>query len=180
MKQSQDSNNQIRAIFNENFHSLVFASFGIVKNYEQAEDIVQDVFVKIWQNFDNIRNQTNVKAYLHKAVKNSSLNYLRDFKHIDKNKISVEDISIEEHHEYDSTDTDMLIKKVHEAVNKLPSKWHDAFILNKYEKLKYYEVAEKMDISVKTVEKYISKSLNFIRIELKTMIVTVLIFFFQK
>ena len=60
---------QIEIIFNENFRSLVFTSFGIVRNYEQAEDIVQNLFVKIWQNFEKVEHIGNLKPYLHKAVK---------------------------------------------------------------------------------------------------------------
>ena len=162
---------QIEAIFKENFHSLVFASFRIVNSYEQAEDIVQNVFIKVWQNFDNIKDQHNLIGYLHTAVKNSSLNYIRDNQHIEKNKVSLDSVSVEgQEDDTTSSDKDMLLAKVHQAVDKLPEKWREAFILSKYEKLKYYEIAEKMNISDKTVEKYISKALGVLRGELKHLI----------
>ena len=171
------SEKQIETIFNENFHSLVFTSFRIVKDYEQAEDIIQNVFIKIWQNFDKIKDKRNLKGYLHTAVKNSSLNYLRDNHLIDKNKISLDSISIEVYDDNKCADYDSLINSVHQAVYNLPKKWREAFILSKYEKLKYYEIAEEMNISDKTVEKYISKALGVLRRELKHLIsVLVLVF----
>lgn len=178
--ENHSAEKQIEAIFNENFNSLVFISFRIVRNYDQAEDIVQNVFVKIWQNFEKVEHIGNLKPYLHKAVKNSSLNYLRDHHQVEKNKISIDSISIEEQEDNNiEADNDALISKVHHAVDKLPGKWREAFILSKYEKLKYYEIAEKMKISDKTVEKYISKALTLLRHELKHLISIISIFFFN-
>ena len=73
-----------------------------------------------------------------------------------------------------------IYNKIHQAVDKLPDKWREAFVLSKYEKLKYYEIAEKMKISDKTVEKYISKALMFLRSELKLLMVILLYFLFKK
>ncbi len=172
---------QIESLFNENFHSLVFASFRIVKNFEQAEDIVQNVFVKIWQNYDKIKNQKNLTGYLHTAVRNSSLNYLRDYQQIEKKRLPIDNIYVEEQEEDNEHDNkEELITKVHWAVDQLPEKWREAFILSKYEKLKYYEIAEKMNISDKTVEKYISKALSVLRGELKHLISIILIFIIKK
>ena len=171
---------QIETIFNENFSSLVFTSFRIVNNYEQAEDIVQNVFVKIWQNFDKIKHINNLKPYLHTAVKNSSLNYLRDHQQFEKSKIPLDSVNIEKQEDNNyKTDNDALINEVHHAVDKLPDKWREAFILSKYEKLKYYEIAKKMKISDKTVEKYISKALKLLRNELKHLISIITLFFLK-
>jgi RNA polymerase sigma-70 factor, ECF subfamily len=162
----------IKKLFLENFHSLVFTAFYIVKDYDVAKDIVQDVFVKVWQNFERITDTKNLRPYLYNAVRNSSLNYLRDQKTREEN-ISHLRLVIDEGEESNQNELQKndLVDRVHMAVDKLPDKWRQAFILNKYEKLKYYEVAEKMGISNKTVEKYISKALNFIRLEVLMMIV---------
>jgi RNA polymerase sigma-70 factor, ECF subfamily len=172
---SMDNHNidkTIEMLFIENFHSLVFTSFGIVKDYDVAKDIVQDVFVKVWQNFENITDTKNLRPYLATAVRNSSFNYLRDQKMHEETINYLHLLTDEGQGSNDEAITrDDLIDQVHRAVNKLPEKWREAFILSKYEKLKYYEVAEKMGISNKTVEKYISKALNFIRLEVLLMIV---------
>jgi len=166
----------IENLFLENFHALVFTSFRIVKDYDVAKDIVQDVFVKVWQNFESITDTKNLRPYLSAAVRNSSLNYLRDRKTREENTEYLQLLTNEDQGSNDDAlHKDDLVDRVHRAVDKLPVKWREAFILSKYEKLKYYEIAEKMGISNKTVEKYISKALNFIRLEVLVMT----IFFFK-
>lgn len=171
----------ISNLFNECFHSLVFKSFGIVNDYELAKDIVQDVFVKIWQNYQQIKHISDLKPYIFKAVQNSSINYVRDRKNIEFSKTAVADLNLEYHDESDEIeDKELVYNKIHLAVDKLPEKWHKAFILSKYDKLKYYEIAKKMNISIKTVEKYISKALNFIRLELKILLLMSFLIFFVR
>lgn len=169
----------LEKLFNENFHALVFSSFRIVNDYEQAKDIVQNVFVKIWQNFDKVEGVQNPKSYLFTAVKNSSLNFLRDLKTINKEETEIDLLNSEEQREFDEEDKD-LITKVHQAVDKLPDNWKEAFILSKYEKLKYYEIAEVMNISNKTVEKYISKALAFLRLEVELILILIMMIFFSQ
>jgi len=170
----------LESIFKENFHELVFFSLRIVNDYDQAQDIVQNVFIKLWQNQDKIKHISKLKPYVFKAVKNSSLNFLRDKKLTDKNIVDIQDTKIE-YHEGDEQelDTAEMLRIVHETVDKLPEKWREAFILSKYESLKYNEIAKKMDISDKTVEKYIAKALTFLRKELKHMFMTLILIFFK-
>ncbi|MDA3893590.1 MAG: RNA polymerase sigma-70 factor [Salinivirgaceae bacterium] len=167
----------INKLFNENFHSLVFKSFRIVNDYELAEDIVQNVFIKIWQNFEKVKHIDNLAPYLAKTVHNSSLNYLRDHK-FENNKMPIENANLETD-DADSLDfkKDDVLTSLHQAVDNLPPNWRKAFILSKYEKFKYYEIAEQMKISDKTVEKYISKALKQLRNELKHLIRIITLFF---
>lgn len=171
-----DQEIKMKEIFDDHFHLLVYSAYSYVKDYNQAEDIVQDVFVKVWQNFDYIIQIKDIKGYLYKAVKNSSLNYI---KHINVRQKFVEESvdlysemekSAEEHKTYEETR-----KRIHLAVNKLPAHWKEAFVHSRYNNLKYHEIASKMNVSQKTVEKYISKSLNILRNELKDLIVILII-----
>ena len=176
----QESEHTIKKLFDEQFHELVFVSFRIVKDYGQAEDIVQDVFVKIWQNFDTVKHIPNLKPYTTIAVKNSSLNYLRNAKVREKWLKETHDSGHDaEHYANDEAPTDFDSNKIHEAVDRIPEKWRQAFILSKYENLKYNEIAKRLAVSEKTVEKYISKALKFLRIELKDVqnILLFLLFF---
>jgi RNA polymerase sigma-70 factor, ECF subfamily len=172
----------LEKLFNENFRALVLSSFSIVKDYEQSEDIVQNVFVKIWQKYQNVKHIDDLKPYLYKTVRNSSLNYIRD-----KN---VKEERLNDAHNYYYSDTNLQIEtenrgnidtnKIHETIAKIPDKWREAFIFSKYENLKYREIADKMGISEKTVEKYISKALAFLRIELKDLLILFFITFFSQ
>lgn len=172
MKLYQSNSEQtIKQLFDELFHQLVLSSYKYLNDYAQAEEIVQDVFVKIWQNFDDLNEIKDLKGYFFRAVQNSSLNFL---KHLKVRKKFIEDsevlnISMEKSHEETISEEETKIR-IHEAVNKLPDNWKEAFVLSKYNKLKYHEIAEDMNISHKTVEKYISKSLQFLRLELKDLI----------
>jgi RNA polymerase sigma-70 factor (ECF subfamily) len=171
MKSSSNAEQAIKQLFDAHFHQLVLSSFRYVNDYNQAEDIVQDVYVKVWQSFDELKQVENFKSYLFKAVKNSSLNYLRDRKAKQKFTIQSEGIhtTFEKSPEECQTDEETR-NKIHSAINKLPEHWKEAFILSKYDNLKYHEIASALNISQKTVEKYISKSLQFLRQELKDLL----------
>ena len=180
---SSDTKHTIKQLFDEHFHQLVLSSFRYVNDYYHAEDIVQDVYVKVWQNFDELKQIDDLKAYLFKAVKNSSLNYLKHLKVKQKFIINSEDShSSLEMSPDDSKTDDEIYNRVHKAVNKLPDHWRKAFVLSKYDNLKYHEIAREMNISQKTVEKYISKALHFLRHELKDLFLLAILFleFFQK
>jgi RNA polymerase sigma-70 factor, ECF subfamily len=160
-----------RRLFDENFHQLVLSAFRYINDYDQAKDIVQDVFVKVWQNFDQIRHVSDLKGYLFRAVQNSSLNFLKHVKVREKFIINSgkSGLPAEHSHEDYLTEEETQIR-IHQAVNKLPDHWREAFVHSKYDNLKYYEIAHEMNISQKTVEKYISKALHFLRAELKDLI----------
>jgi RNA polymerase sigma-70 factor (ECF subfamily) len=177
MKQSlSDQEQSVKLLFDKHFHFLVLSSLRYVNEYQQAEDIVQDVFVKLWQNFNDFEPIEDKKSYLFKAVKNSSLNYLRHMKVRQKLSVnSVDMYSTSEKSPEDFTTEDENRHKIHTAISKLPDHWREALILSKYNSLKYHEIAGEMNISQKTVEKYISKALHFLRSELKDMLMVVLL-----
>jgi RNA polymerase sigma-70 factor, ECF subfamily len=178
-----DSGHQIKELFDKHFHHLVLHAFRHVRDYSQSEEIVQDVFVKIWRNFDQIGHVSDFKPYLYKAVHNSSLNYLRHIKI--RQKYNVETAHLNDNTENQTEDSildEENYNRIHQAVNKLPQHWKEAIILSKYDKLKYHEIAERMKISQKTVEKYISKALQLLRVELKDLLITLVLIlkFFPK
>lgn len=163
-----ESKKIIGALFESHFNKLVFSAFTYVQDYDEASEIVQDVFVKVWQNFGKIKDVKDLKGYLFKAVKNSSLNYK---KHIKVKERYITDTkylgdSVEKSREETITEEETR-QKINEAINKLPLNWKEALLLSKYNQLKYHEIAEEMGISPKTVEKYISKAFTFLRVELK-------------
>jgi RNA polymerase sigma-70 factor, ECF subfamily len=156
----------------------VLHAVSYTNDYTQSEELVQDVFVKVWQNMEQIGYVSDFKAYLYKAVSNSSLNYLRHLKIRQKHLEEV--VHINDHLENPAEESIVESEnntRIHQAVNKLPEHWKEAIILSKYENLKYHEIAESMNISQKTVEKYISKALQFLRGELKDLLLTIILFF---
>lgn len=165
-----ESEKIIKTLFEEHFNRLVLFSFRYVNDYDEATEIVQDVFVKVWQHFDKVRAVKDLKKYLFKAVRNSSLNYLKHVKVKAKYIRHLETVgeTVERPHE-EAILKEETVQRIHQAINKLPPSWREAFLLSKFNQLKYNEIAEEMNISPKTVEKYISKAFKFLRMELKNV-----------
>lgn len=136
---------------------------------EEARDVVQDVFIKLWENRREINPDESLKGWLFKATANSSLNKLRHRKVKNRYDEVLKLVYIEHS---DSTPHDSLLE--HElsehialAKNRMPPQCRRIFNLSRVEGLKYGEIAEYLKISVKTVEGHMTKALAIIRAELK-------------
>jgi len=129
-----------------------------------TEDIVQDIYVYFWNKKENIRIETSVKSYLLKASKNKSLNYLRDKKArlVIQNKLAEES---ETSYEIPviSEDNHRLQEIIKKAVESLPEKCREIYILSKEKKLTYNEISNELGISVKTVENQMGNALKKMR-----------------
>ncbi|WP_207427771.1 RNA polymerase sigma-70 factor [Pedobacter sp. SYSU D00535] len=152
------------ALFQVNYASLCATSYRIVQDRDIAEDIVQDVFVKLWEKKDEIKITTSLKAYLFQSTINQSLNYLKKY----KNSLNRETaFGRETGVDINSTEQIMALKevsrRVDEVVEALPDACRTVFILSRYEQLSYKAIAEKLNISVKTVENHMTKALKYLR-----------------
>ncbi len=148
---------------------LKFAN-SIIKNQELAEEIVSDVFIKIWQNRNEIGKIENFKLYLYISTKNTSLNYLS--RHFRKEIISLEEMSLNTamspYNPEQLLITSEAVKKINHEIQKLPARCKLIFKLVKEDGLRYNDIAELLNISVKTIDsqmaialKKISSSINF-------------------
>ena len=147
-----------------------------VKDFETSEEIVQESFLSLWEKRDNIDMAQPVKAYLITTIRNKCLNWLRDNK-----KFNTDILRFEEYipnHEYVSTDKLVeaeILKTINNAIHELPEKCREIFTLSRFGNLKYQEIADQLQISVKTVESQMSKALQHMRIRLKEFISILLI-----
>ena len=137
----------------------------IVKDNYKAEELVGDVFSKVWLNKTALPSINNFTKYLYTATKNTSLNYLASKSNtVRKNSILVEDLGNEfDSHYYSFNDT--LVNRenltaINNAINTLPPKCKLIFRLIKDEELKYAEVAQLLNISVKAVERQMTIALK--------------------
>lgn len=160
------------ACFDVLYHRLVVSltnqAYRILKDLALTKDTIQEVFLKLYLKRNELPADMNVAAYLHTAVKHKSLNLLRDQLTRQKHHaVILEQASNEEHGQptyfYENTE---LKRKVNGSIHKLPEKCREVFMLNYYENLPYKAIAEQLDISVKTVEKHISKAFRILRQEL--------------
>jgi len=143
---------------------------------EDAENIVQDVFMGIWERYDSIRLIENMNAYLFKLLRNRCLDYLRYKVSVEKYNKTIQNAFESELslklQSLDRFDEDLLSEEnleviITDAINTLPEKCRDIFLLSRVEGLKYKEIACRLNISVNTVENQMSIALKKLRIKLK-------------
>jgi len=155
-------------LFKEEFKGLVLFAIQYVKDYEAAREIVQETFVTLWSKRDQIDLSKAVKTYLTTSVKNRSLNFLRDNKKFDSNLLIHEDLyPTPVYQQSDQLVETELKDRITKAIDELPDRCREVFLLNRNEHLKYQEIADKLDISVKTVETQMSKALQHMRVRLR-------------
>jgi RNA polymerase sigma-70 factor (ECF subfamily) len=148
---------------------------GYLNDLDTAKEVVQEVFINLWDKKDSITSEKSVKAYLYTSVRNRCLNYIRDHK---KFRSYVLDVEIEDKElvfDDDSMTQAEALVKIQQAIDKLPEKCKQVFELSRFEELKYKEIAEKLGISIKTVELQVSKALKILREELKELIISLLL-----
>jgi RNA polymerase sigma-70 factor (ECF subfamily) len=138
-------------------NELLLFAMGFLRNREIAEEIVSDVYVKIWNNRKEIGKINNLKSYLFISVKNGCLSHLRKTKN--KNVISIDEFDEffflpVKGPENDIIETETL-NQIYSAIEKLPPKCKLAFTLAKVNGLKYKEIAEVMGVSEKTVNNHL-------------------------
>ena len=142
-------------------------AFGYLKVKEDSEGLVQDIFLKIWQQRTKLNNNQSFYSYLFTVARNHILNTIRQ-KAIDKkfqDYVLKNEFSADLNDEEDNFEA--LQSKLNKYIEQLPSMRKNVFILGKVEGLSYKEIASKLNISVKTVETHMSLSLKFLRENLK-------------
>lgn len=154
---AQGNQKKFRQLMELTADELLNFAMGFLRKKEVAEEIVSDVYVKIWNNRAEIVNIHNLKSYLFICVKNGCLSYLRKIKN---EKIVLLDeyqdfhfLSVEGP-EDDALEKEVIIE-IHKAIDALPPKCKLAFTLAKINGLKHKEIAEVMEVSEKTVNNHL-------------------------
>ncbi len=162
-------------LFREYFTSLCHFAQKYIPDLDTAKEVVHDVFINIWEKRDSIDPEKSIKSYLFTAVHNRCLNHIRDQKKYNKNDSDMEypDIAAEDASaKMQETEIELRINK---AIDQLPGKCKKIFILSRYEEMPYKDIAEKQNISIKTVEAQMSKALKFMREELKDLLTIIIL-----
>lgn len=152
-------------IYTKYFKVLYHYSLRIVENEDAAQDIVQDVFTECWVRREQLDISTSLKPYLYTLAYNRSLDFLKSS---EKQKKSVEISALDElFYSTFTTDDDLysenIGKEIAACVDALPERCREVFRLSRHDNLKNREIASRLNISVKAVEKHISKALHEIR-----------------
>ena len=140
--------------FQEYADLLYYRALGYVHHSQVAEDVVQEVFIRFWDNRAKLDISVSVAAYLTRSVVNGCRNYLehRSVRNRYEQEFQSENSEIDEGEEFDSEELESLRKRLRAFVDSLPEKCREIFILACVEGLKYREVAERLDVSVNTVK----------------------------
>ncbi|HEY4208676.1 MAG TPA: RNA polymerase sigma-70 factor [Puia sp.] len=154
-------------VFKFYFKNLHRYALTILQDHDQAEDIVQNVFYKLWDKMDSLHFQDSIAAYLYRAVYNESLNHLKHKKvrlnyqtYITRN---MKDQTDGAHRKVMFSE---LERRLQSAINELPEQCRAIFQMSRFEELRYLEIAQRLGISVKTVENQMGKALKLLRAKL--------------
>lgn len=149
--------------FKEHFKALHAYAFTIIRDEKNAEEIVQNVFFKLWEKKDQIDEITSLKAYLYRATYNDSLNFLKHNKVRAAYESYAKATGSDRNDAVDTLSAKELQAKIDKALNELPEQCRTIFQMSRFEELKYREIAEQLNLSVKTVENQMGKALKVLR-----------------
>jgi len=160
---AQDNQEVYEYIFRLYYTPLCRFALKFVREKEITEEIVQEVFIYIWEKRLTIRITQSLKAYLYTAVRNRSINYIKAQMHT----MEVDNLADDQVPFYVESERDLdyqeLKQSLAQAMDKLPRKCRMIFDLSRNEGLTYKEIAEALDISKKTVEAQMSIALKKLR-----------------
>ncbi len=154
-------------IFRDFYEKLCSFANSYVFDINEAQDIVQDLFFHIWVNREKFPKEISLKAYLFTSVKNRCLNVLKHRKILRKHSESVLSEQSPNRYDVEFPEPDELHEKIRKTIELLPPERRKILIMSKFDGFKYREIAEKLNISVKTVENQMGKALQFLRDQLK-------------
>ncbi len=152
-------------LFKKHYASLCRYAFSYLKDKTDSEEVVQEVFIRIWDNREKIDIHTAVNFYLLRSVKNQAFNLIKKkSRHFFEPVENIPEQGVHDTEEYmDEAKLYEFEKKYEEALATLPERCREIFMKSRIEKLKYREIADQFNISVKTVETQMSIALKRLR-----------------
>ena len=157
VEELRKGNEQVyRSLFDNYYPTLMQFAFRFVYDKDACKDLVQDVFITLWEKRET-QNINTLKWYLHTAVKNKCLLYLRNIGIKDKHQVYIIDSYLSEHAKEDILDP-QLVREVNEALDQLPKEMKRIFRLKYVHGLTMNEIAEDLDISVSTVKTQLGRA----------------------
>lgn len=159
---------QFQKVFEQYYNVLCNYAFSFLKELPSSEDIVQEVFVRVWEKKQDIITSDTIRFYLFTAVRNNCLTHLQKEKKaaiVELNDYDAADEQISFSHEV-KAETDYKAQLA-DAMDELPPKCREVFMLSRMSRQSYKEIAESLHISVKTVENQIGKALKILRVYVK-------------
>lgn len=165
-------------LFRENYARLCYHAFSFLNDEEDSRDAVNDVFEKVWMNFEKIEQTQSLVPFLYTLVRNHCVSLLRHKKvkeRFTKESRLKEEAAIEEYMEYE-----LLLERLYGSIEKLPAQTKVVFRKCFLDGKKYQEAADELSISINTVKTHINKALQVLREEYSDTSLMLMIFFSKK
>ena len=154
-------------LFKDQYPILCGYARKYLDDVDQAEEIVQEMFFSFWQKKEKLSINTSLEAYLFRSVRNSCLNYLKHLKVREEHRMATSDeIRKREQEVHDNVVVLELQERIEHVIDQLPPERKKIFKMSRYDELKYKEIAEKLNLSIKTVEAQMGKALKYLRLHL--------------
>jgi RNA polymerase sigma-70 factor (ECF subfamily) len=167
-------------VFKDHFKNLNAYAYTFLKDGELAEEVVQNVFCRIWEKKELLKPDGSIKAYLYMAVHNECLNYLKHQKVKTNFQVYYANhMEQSEEHTAKKVMVTELEKHIQLALNELPQQCRIIFQLSRFEQLKYQQIADQLGLSIKTVENQMGKALKILRVKLAEFLPVALILFIK-
>jgi RNA polymerase sigma-70 factor (ECF subfamily) len=161
--------------YKEHYKSFFLIACKYLKNQAQAEEIVDDVFLKIWEDGATINIETSLKSYIYKAIINRSINTFNKNKRELSHQTELKDFP-DEGYELKQIEENELKIKLFAAIDRLPDQCRKVFEMSRFEELKQQEIADKLGISIKTVKNHITIALKQLSLlEINSLLLQILI-----
>ena len=162
--------------YKEHYKSFFVISCKYVKDPSIAEEIVNDVFLKIWEDGSKIKIETSLKSYIYKAIINRSITALNRNKREMMQQLDLSTIR-DEGYELREIEENELKIKLYAAIAQLPDQCRKVFEMSRFEELKQQEIADKLGISIKTVKNHITIALKHLsHTVINNLLILILIF----
>ena len=172
---AQGDERAFRILFNKYHHKLGSYIYHLTKSDELAQEVVQDVFLKIWINRSSLPEVINFQAYLYVISKNHALNCIKKIAHEKSLTMHLDVVTYETQTEEPGEDNDQY-RLIDEAIDQLPQQQKLVYLLSRHERLQYAEIASRLSLSRETVKKYLQISTESITCYIrKKLVISLLI-----
>ena len=157
----------LQLLFRQYYALVCHAIHRYIKDPQLVEDIAQDLFIKLWEKRDRIKVNSSFKAYLHRMAVNESIDYLRKIKRQEQKANQPQAVAnLQMPSAEDQYLHAELQQRITYSINSLPPRCQLIFKLSRYEEMTYQQIADKLEISIKTVENQMGKALKLLRSQL--------------
>lgn len=150
-------------LFRSNYTRLYFYALNLINDQASAEDIVEDTFSYLWENYDKIVKDISPLPLLYSLIRNSCIDHIRHCEVRSRYESNISSINSEDWEDDNDESHHERISQIMAAVDQLPPQTRKVFEACFLHGKKYKEVGDEMDITVNTVKTYISRALSFIR-----------------